>query len=152
MRAQHIYNDIRKYLFYRKLIKLQGVKMNYFTSDYFISLQGEVINFIWRNFSDCMGYKDFIKLVSSKDTSKEIILDKIDRDYLNEFIKHKELYAILDSEDEINEILEEDYIDYFMDCDLIALLDYFTGISFIELLTYVDIYKYNDEYYAIWDI
>ena len=131
--------------------------MNYYTSDYLLKLQGEVINFIRRNFNDCTGYKDFIELVSSKDTSKEIILDEIDRDYLNDFIKYKRCYAIIDSEDELNELLVYDgdygdYINYFIDCSLIALLEYFTEITFIELLSYIDIYKYKDDYYAIWDI
>lgn len=126
--------------------------MNYFTGDYFITLQGEAIDFIKRNFSDCIGYDDFIKLISLVDTNKEIILDEIDRDYLNEFIKYKEFYGILDGEDELNEILGDDYINYFTDCDLIALLDYFTEITTIELLSYIDIYKYKDVYYAVWGI
>ena len=131
--------------------------MDYFTGDYLLKLQGEVLDFIQRNFNDCIGYDDFIDLVSSKDTSKEIILDEIDRDYLNDFIEYKELYAILDSEDELNELLIFDgdhggYINYFMDCDLISLLDYFTEITFTELLSYIDIYNYEDDYYAIWDI
>ena len=126
--------------------------MNYFTGDYLLKLQGEALDFIKLNFNDCTGYDDFIELVSSKDTSEELILDQIDRDYLNDFIKYKQFYAILDSEEEINEILNDDYINYFMDCSLIALLDYFTEISFIELLSYIDIYKYKGDYYAIWDI
>ena len=126
--------------------------MNYFTGDYLIKLQGEVIDFIEKNFTDCIGYADFIKLVASKDTSKEIIIDEINRDYLNEFIKYKECYTSLNSEEELTEILGDDYKDYFMDCNLIALLDYFTEITFVELLVYVDIYKYDDMYYAIWDI
>ena len=126
--------------------------MNYFTSDYLLKLQGEVIDFIRRNYNDCTGYTDFLELVSSKDTSKEIILDKIDRDYLNNFIKYKKFYALLDREQELTEILNDEYINYFMDCDLLALLDYFTEISFIELLSYIDIYKFNDIYYAIWEI
>ena len=126
--------------------------MNYFTTNSLLELQGEVINFIRRNFSDCTGYKDFIEVLENNDTSEELVLDLIDRDYLNEFIKYKKFYAILDSEEEINEIILDDYINYFMDCNLIALLEYFTEISFIELLSYIDIYKYKDDYYAIWDI
>ena len=117
-----------------------------------MTLQGEAIDFIKKNFSDCIGYDDFIELVSSRDTSKELVLDLIDRDYLNEFIKYKRCYTILDDEDELNEILGDDCINYFKDYSLIALLDYFTEISFIELLVYIDIYKYKDVYYAIWDI
>ena len=126
--------------------------MNYFSSDYFITLQGEAIDFIKLNYVDCTGYGDFMDLVSIKDTSTELILDQIDRDYLNEFIKYKKFYGILDSEDELNEILNEGYVNYFMDCDLISLLDYFTEITFIELLSYIDIYRYKDDYYAIWDL
>ena len=126
--------------------------MNYFTGDYFISLQGDIIKFIKEYHKDSLYYTDFIELVSSRDTSKELVLDLIDRDYLNDFIEYKELYAILDSEEEINEIILDDYINYFMDCDLISLLDYFTEISFIELLSYIDIYKYKGDYYAVWDI
>ena len=123
--------------------------MNYFTGNGLLSLQGEALDFIRRNFNDCIFYDDFIKLVSSKDTGEEIILDQIDRDYLNEFIKYREFYAIIDNKEELSEMLSEDCINYFMDCDLISLLDYFTEISFIELLTYIDIYKYKDMYYAI---
>ena len=126
--------------------------MDYFTGDYLLKLQGEAIDFIRRNFNNCTGYADFIEVLENNDTSKELILDEIDRDYLNEFIKYNKFYGILDSEDELNELLGEDYIDYFMDYSLLALLDYFTEISFIELLSYIDIYKYKDDYYAIWDI
>ena len=126
--------------------------MDYFTNDYLLKLQGEVIDFINTYHKDSLYYTDFIELVTSKDTNEEIILDLIDRDYLNEFIKYKKFYAILDREDELREILNEECISYFMDCDLISLLDYFTEISFIELLSYIDIYKYKDDYYAIWDI
>ena len=126
--------------------------MNYFTGDYLIKLQGEVIDFIEKNFTDCIGYADFIELVANKDTSKELILNEIDRDYLNNFIAYKKSYTSLNGEDELNEILNDEYINYFMDCNLTSLLDYFTEITFIELLSYVDIYKYNDMFYATWEI
>ena len=126
--------------------------MRYFSDSYLTALQGEAIDFIERNCSDYVGYDDFIELVSTKDTDKDFILNEIDRDYLNDFIKYKEFYTILDSVDEIDEILGDDYINYFMDYDLLTLLDYFTEISFVELLTYVDIYKHNNVYYAVWDI
>ena len=125
--------------------------MIYFTSDYLLKLQVEALEFIKLNFSDCTGYADFIEVLENNDTSEEIILNKIDRDYLNEFIKYKEYYTILDGE-ELKEILSDEYINYFTDCDLISLLEYFTEITFIELLSYVYIYKYKDDYYAIWDI
>ena len=126
--------------------------MNYFTSDYLLKLQGEIIDFIKLNFKYSLYYADFIEVLENNDTSEEIILDKIDRDYLNEFIKYKKFYAILDSEEELNEIILDEYINYFMDCDLISLLEYFTEISFIELISYVYIYKYKEDYYAVWDI
>ena len=128
--------------------------MNYFTSDYFIKLQGEVIDFINTYYSDSLYYEDFIEILENNDISNDIILDKIDRDYLNDFIKYKKFYTILDSEQDLTELLicNEDYINYFMDYDLLTLLDYFTEISFMELLAYIDIYKYKDDYYAIWDI
>ena len=125
--------------------------MNYYTTNSLLKLQGEVIYFIRRNFNNCTGYNDFIDLIASIDTSEEIILNKIDRDYLNEFIKYKEYYTILDGE-ELKEILSDEYINYFTDCDLISLLEYFTEITFIELLSYVYIYKYKEDYYAVWDI
>ena len=126
--------------------------MNYYTSDYLLKLQGEAIDFIRRNFNTCTGYADFIEVLENNDTSEELVLDLIDRDYLNNFIKYNKFYTILDSEDELNEIILDDYISYFMDCNLISLLDYFTEISFIELLSYIDIYKYKDDYYTVWDI
>lgn len=128
--------------------------MNYFTSDYFIKLQGEVIDFINTYHSDSLYHEDFIEILENNDISNDIILGKIDRDYLNDFIKYKKFYTILDSEQDLTELLicNEGYINYFMDYDLLTLLDYFTEISFMELLAYIDIYKYKDDYYAIWDI
>src|SRR5574344_317188 len=121
--------------------------MNYFTSDYFIKLQGEVIDFINTYHSDSLYYEDFIEILENNDISNDIILDKIDRAYLNDFIKYKKFYTILDSEQDLTELLiyNEDYINYFMDYDLLTLLDYFTEISFMELLAYIDIYKYKDD-------
>lgn len=126
--------------------------MNYFTSDYFAGLQGDIINYIKEYHKDSIYYDDFIEVLDSRDTSQENILDEIDRDYIYSFMEHTKMYTNISNKADILEILNDKYINYFMDCSLSEVLDYFTELSFIELLTYVDIYKYKDDYYAIWDI
>ena len=137
----------------QRIIKITGgIKINYFTENNLLELQGDIIKFIKGYHKDSCYYDDFIDLIAHRDTSEELVLDLIDRDYLNDFMKHNKMYTILGSEEDVDEIILGDYINYFMDCSLIALLDYFTEISFIELLSYVDIYKYKEDYYAVWEI
>ena len=124
--------------------------MNYFTNDYFIRSQGEIVDYIKKYHKDY--YRDFMKLVASKDISKDIILDLIDRDYIHDFMNYSKMYINISNKADIDEILENEYINYFMDSSLAEVLDYFKEVSFIDVLIMTNVYKYNDMYYIIWEI
>ena len=124
--------------------------MNYFTDDYFIGLQGDIVKFIKAYHEDY--YEDFIEILQNTDISQDLIIDKIDRDYIHEFMDHSKMYINITNKTEIDEILNEEYINYFMDCSLSEVLDYFKEVSFIDVLIMTDIYKYDDMYYIIWEV
>lgn len=126
--------------------------MNYFTGDYFIGLQGDIIEYIKAYHKDSLYYSDFIEILNNNDINRDIILDLIDRDYIYDFMEHTKMYADISNKVDIDEILNEDYTSYFMDCSLSEVLDYFKEVSFIDVLIMTDIYKYNDMYYIIWEI
>ena len=126
--------------------------MNYFTSDYFIKLQGDIVEYIKEYHKDSLYYTDFIEILKNNDTSQDIILDKIDRDYIYEFMEYTKMYADISNKADIDEILENEYINYFIDCSLSEVLDYFEEVSIIDVLIMTDIYRYNDMYYIIWEI
>lgn len=126
--------------------------MNYFTESYFIKLQGDIIEYIKKYHKDSIYYSDFIEILNNADTSQDIILDLIDRDYIYDFMEHSKMYAEISNKTDIDEILENEYTSYFMDCSLSEVLDYFKEVSFIDVLIMTDIYRYNDIYYITWDI
>lgn len=126
--------------------------MNYFSENYFIGLQGDIIDYIKAYHKDSLYYSDFIEILKNNDINKDIILDLIDRDYIYEFMEYNKMYTDISNKADIDEILNIEYINYFMDCSLAEILDYFTEISFIDVLIMSDIYKYNDTYYIVWEI
>ena len=126
--------------------------MNYFTDDYFIKLQGDIIKFIKANYKDSLYYSDFIEILNNTDISQDLIIDKIDRDYIHDFMNYSKMYTEITNKDDIDEILNDKYINYFMDCSLDEVYKYYEEVSMIDVLIMTDIYKYNDMYYLIWEI
>ena len=126
--------------------------MNYFSGDYLLKLQGDIIEYIKEYHKDSLYYSDFIEILNNNDISKDLILDEIDRDYIHDFMEYNKMYINIANKADIDEILNEDYISYFMDCSLSEVLDYFKEVSFIDVLIMTDIFRYNDMYYIIWEI
>ena len=79
------------------------------------------------------------------------LFEAIDREILYEFMEYKKFYTILDSEDDLNEILENVYINYFMDESLSEVYGYYDEVDIWTVLLQTDIYKYNDMYYLVWE-
>mgnify|MGYP001478798575 CR=1 FL=1 len=81
------------------------------------------------------------------------LFEMVDREILYEFMEAYSWYAEI-TEEELEELLvdTEDYINYFADCSLSEVYNYFEEISIKTVLLQTDIYRYNDMYYIIWEI
>lgn len=82
------------------------------------------------------------------------LFELIDREILYEFMEIQGWYAEIKEEEELEEMIidTEDYTNYFMDCSLSEVYDYFEEIDIKTVLLQTDLYKYDNMYYIIWDI
>ena len=118
---------------------------------YFDVLNKELDAYLSTNYKEDEEIQAILNSYQEWEEPKQELFEAIDRELLYEFMEVQGWYHT-PTKDEIEDLLSDEYINYFTDCDLISLLEYFTEITFIELLSYVYIYKYNEDYYAVWDI
>ena len=105
----------------------------------------------------CINYSEDEEIQALLDTYQEgelpelELFEAVDREILYEFMETQEWYSTL-TEEELNEILGDDYINYFMDCSLSEAYRYYDEIDIKTVLLQTDIYKYDDMYYLVWEI
>ena len=117
---------------------------------YFDILNRDLIEYL------CLHYSQDVEIQALLDSYKEgedlELFEAVDREILYEFIEHTKMYTDIFNKDDIDEILNEEYISYFMDCSLSEIYKYFEEVSIIDVLIMTDIYKYDDMYYLVWYI
>ena len=115
---------------------------------YFDILNKNLNEYLYKNYKEDEEIQAVLNSYRERELGLELF-EAIDRELLYEFMEAWGLHWTV-TKDELVEILENDYVSYFMDCSLSEVYRYYDEVDIKTVLLQTDIYKYNDMYYLVW--